>query len=165
MSSVKTEAAASHRLTPELKTFIAEWKSKPGNLIMVLHQVQERFGYIPRRAAFEVADLLGVPLARIYGVITFYNFFKLNRPGRNRIQVCMGTACYLSGGEDVILEIEEMLGVGLNTVTPDGEFSIEAVRCLGCCGLAPVLMINGVVHGKVRMEELPGILARYRKAS
>ncbi len=165
MSSAKKEAAASQALTPELKTFIAEWKSKPGNLIMVLHQIQERFGYIPRKAAFEVADLLDVPLARIYGVITFYNFFKLNRPGRNRIQICMGTACYLSGGEDIILEIEEMLGVGLNTVTPDGEFSIEAVRCLGCCGLAPVLMINGVVYGKVKMEELPGILARYKKAS
>jgi len=165
VSSAKKEAAASQALTPELKTFIAEWKSKPGNLIMVLHQIQERFGYIPRKAAFEVADLLDVPLARIYGVITFYNFFKLNRPGRNRIQICMGTACYLSGGEDIILEIEEMLGVGLNTVTPDGEFSIEAVRCLGCCGLAPVLMINGVVYGKVKMEELPGILARYKKAS
>jgi NADH-quinone oxidoreductase subunit E len=165
VSSVKTEAAASQALTPELKAFIAEWKSKPGNLIMVLHQVQEHFGYIPRKVAFEVADLLGVPLARIYGVITFYNFFKLTRPGRNRVQVCMGTACYLRGGEDIILEVEEMLGVGLNTVTPDGEFSIEAVRCLGCCGLAPVMVINGAVYGKVKMESLPGILAQYKKTS
>jgi NADH-quinone oxidoreductase subunit E len=77
----------------------------------------------------------------------------------------MGTACYLRGGEDVILEIEEMLGVGLNTVTPDGEFSIEAVRCLGCCGLAPVLVINGQVYGKVLMKDLPSILAQYKKAS
>lgn len=166
MSSVKTETVAtSPALTAELKTFIAEWKSKPGNLIMVLHRVQECFGYIPRKVAFEVADLLNVPLARIYGVITFYNFFKLTQPGRNRIQVCMGTACYLRGGEDVILEIEEMLGVGLNTVTPDGEFSIEAVRCLGCCGLAPVLVINGQVYGKVLMKDLPSILAQYKKAS
>jgi len=166
VSSVKTEAeAAVQLLTPDLKAFIAEWKNKPGNLIMVLHRVQEHFGYIPRKVAFEVAECLGVPLARVYGVITFYNFFKLTKPGRNRIQVCMGTACYLRGGEDIILELEEMLGVGLNTVTPDGAFSIEAVRCLGCCGLAPVMVINGVVHGKVKMEDLPGILAPFKQAS
>ena len=166
MSKATTqEAAAPQTLTPELRTFIDEWKERPGNLIMVLHRVQEHFGYVPRKVAFEVADRLGVPLARIYGVITFYNFFKLTKPGRNRIQVCMGTACYLRGGEDIILEVEEMLGVGLNTVTPDGEFSIEAVRCLGCCGLAPVMVINGTVYGKVQLKDLPGILAQYRKAS
>lgn len=158
-------ASKTQMVTPEIKAFITEWKDKPGNLIMVLHHVQEHFGYIPRKVAFEVADLLGTPLARIYGVITFYNYFKLTKPGRNRIQVCMGTACYLRGGEDIILEVEGMLGVGLNTVTPDGEFSIEAVRCLGCCGLAPVMVINGTVYGKVQAKDLPGILAQYRKAS
>jgi NADH-quinone oxidoreductase subunit E len=127
--------------------------------------VQQRFGFVPRAVAFEVADLLDVPLAKIYGVITFYNFFKLKQPGRNQIQVCMGTACYLKGGEDIIQEIEGILGVGLNTVTPDGLFSFEAVRCLGCCGLAPVIVINGEVFGKLKMEDLPGILARYRKES
>jgi len=152
------------KLTPELKAFIAEWKSKPGNLIMVLHRVQQAFGYIPREVAFEVADELGVPLAKIYGVITFYNFFKLKKPGRNQIQVCMGTACYLKGGEDIIKELEGILGVGLNTVTPDGEFSVEAVRCLGCCGLAPVMVINGEVFGKVETKNLQGIVARFRKA-
>ena len=161
---IRTEAAA-EKLTPELEKFIQHWKKQPGNLIMVLHRVQEHYGYVPRKVAFEVADMLGVPLARIYGVITFYNFFKLTKPGRNRIQVCMGTACYLRGGEDIILEVEEMLGVGLNTVTPDGEFSIEAVRCLGCCGLAPVMVINGNIYGKVELSALPGILNKYRKAS
>ncbi len=166
MNTATTKAAAAPNvLTPEIRAFIAEWKNKPGNLIMVLHHIQEHIGYIPRKAAFEVAELLDVPLARIYGVITFYNFFKLTKPGRNRIQVCMGTACYLRGGEDLILEVEEMLGVGLNTVTPDGEFSIEAVRCLGCCGLAPVMVINGQVYGKVQMKDLPSILAQYKKAS
>jgi len=152
------------KLTPELKAFIAEWKSKPGNLIMVLHRVQQAFGYIPREVAFEVADELGVPLAKIYGVITFYNFFKLKKPGRNQIQVCMGTACYLKGGEDIIKELEGILGVGLNTVTPDGEFSVEAVRCLGCCGLAPVMVVNGgEVFGKILTKDLQGIVARFRK--
>ena len=161
MSSANTPAGA--KLTPELKAFIAEWKDKPGNLIMVLHQVQETFGYIPREVAFEVADLVKIPLARIYGVITFYNFFKLKKPGRNKIQVCMGTACYLKGGEDIINELEKILGVGLNTITPDGEFSVEAVRCLGCCGLAPVMVINGEVFGKVTTDKLRGVLDLFRK--
>ena len=164
MSKATNTAEGLLKLTPELKAFIAEWKSQPGNLIMVLHRVQQAFGYIPRDVAFEVADELGVPLAKIYGVITFYNFFKLKKPGRNQVQVCMGTACYLKGGEDIIKELEGILGVGLNTVTPDGEFSVEAVRCLGCCGLAPVMVINGEVFGKVLTKDLQGIVARFRKA-
>ena len=152
-------------MTSELIEFVNQWRDKPGNLIMVLHHVQEHFGYVPRKVAFEVADLLNVPLARIYGVITFYNFFKLTKPGRNRIQVCMGTACYLRGGEDLIPELEGMLGTGLNSITSDGEFSMEAVRCIGCCGLAPAMTINGTVYGKVQLKDLPKILAQYRKAS
>lgn len=150
------------KLTPELKAFILEWKEKPGNLIMVLHRVQQHFGFMPREVAFEVADMLEIPLAKIYGVITFYNFFKLKKPGRNLMQVCLGTACYLKGGDDVLKELERLLGVGLNTVTADGEFSIEAVRCLGCCGLAPVMVINGEVIGKATKAMLPEIIERYR---
>jgi NADH-quinone oxidoreductase subunit E len=149
-------------LTPELRRFIEEWADRPGNLIMVLHHVQEHFGYIPRKAAFEVADMLNVPVAKIYGVVTFYHLFKLKKPGRNQIQVCMGTACYLKGGEDLILELERHLGVGLNTVTPDGEFSVEAVRCIGCCGLAPVMTVNGEVFGQVKKSELPKIIAKFK---
>lgn len=151
-------------LTDDLRAFIAEWKPRPGNLIMVLHHVQEHFGYIPRKAAFEVAELLDIPVAKIYGVITFYHFFKLTEPGRVQIQVCMGTACYLKGGEDLILELERHLGVGLNVVTPDGQFSVEAVRCIGCCGLAPVMTVNGEVFGHVTKKELPKIIARFRDA-
>ncbi len=152
-------------LTPELHDFIQEWKARPGNLIMVLHRVQQHFGFVPRKVAFEVADALGVPLAKIYGVLTFYNFFKLTAPGRNQIQVCMGTACYLKGGEDIILELERLLGVGLNVITEDGEFSVEAVRCVGCCGLAPVMVINGEVFGQVEKKSLLGILKRFRAAA
>jgi NADH-quinone oxidoreductase subunit E len=152
-------------LTPELKKFIAAWKSRPGNLVMILHRVQETFGYIPRKVAFEVADLLEIPLAKIYGVVTFYNFFKLKKPGRNIIQVCLGTACYLRGGDDLIQELEETLGIGVNATTADDEFSLEAVRCLGCCGMAPVMVINGDIYGKVEPAALPGILNKYRKAS
>lgn len=151
-----------NKLPAELISFINEWKNKQGNLIMVLHRVQEHYGYIPREIAFEVADLLDVPVAKIYGVITFYHLFKLTKPGRNRIAVCMGTACYLKGGEDILLELERHLGVGLNTVTPDGEFSMEAVRCIGCCGLAPVMTINGEVFGNVKKAELPKILKKFK---
>ena len=164
MNTTPTSTAALQKLTPELKTFIAKWKAKPGNLIMVLHHIQQHYGYIPREVAFEVANLLETPLAKIYGVITFYNFFKLKKPGRNQIQVCLGTACYLKGGEDIIHELEDLLGVGLNTVTADGEFSVEAVRCVGCCGLAPVMVVNGEVLGKVKAEMLREIITKIKKA-
>ncbi len=161
---MSTEASAEiqERLTPELEKFIQHWKKQPGNLIMVLHRVQEHFGYVPRSVAFQVADLLKIPLAQVYGVLTFYHFFKLKKPGRFRIAVCLGTACYLKGGADLIQELENMLGVGLNTVTPDGNFSMEAVRCLGCCGLAPVLSVNGAMHGNLKKEDIAGIVAQYK---
>lgn len=164
MSDTNKKKVARVEITPALLAFIQEWKGKPGNLIMVLHRVQQTYGYIPREIAFEIASLLDIPLAKIYGVVTFYNFFKLEKAGRNIIQVCMGTACYLRGGEDIILDLEKELGVGINVTTPDGEFSVEAVRCLGCCGLAPVLVVNGEVHGKVLKSQLKGIIAKYRNA-
>lgn len=151
------------KLTPELKAFIEEWKEKPGNLIMVLHQVQQTYGYIPREVAIEVSELLNVPLAKIYGVVTFYNFFKLQKAGKYIIQVCLGTACYLRGGDDLMKELERELGIGVGGTTPDGLFSIEAVRCLGCCGLAPVIVVNGEVHGKLDTKQIPAIVEKYRK--
>jgi len=103
-----------------------------------------------------------VPLAKIYGVVTFYHFFKLTKPGKYNVQVCMGTACYLKGGEDLIQELENLLGIGVNQVTDDGEFSIEAVRCVGCCGLAPVLVVGEEVFGKLTKDKLPDIIAKFR---
>ena len=151
------------QMTPELKAFIAEWKDKPGNLIMVLHQVQQTYGYIPRNIAIEISELLSVPLAKIYGVVTFYNFFKLQKAGKYIVQVCLGTACYLRGGDDLIKEFEKRLGVGVNATTADGLFSVEAVRCLGCCGLAPVVVVNGEVYGKLTKGDVAGIIEKYRK--
>ena len=151
------------QLTPELKAFIEEWKEKPGNLIMVLHQVQQTYGYIPREVAIEVSELLSVPLAKIYGVVTFYNFFKLQKAGKYIIQVCLGTACYLRGGDDLMKTLERELGIGVNGTTPDGLFSVEAVRCRGGGGLAPVVVVNGEVHGKLETKDIPGIIEKYRK--
>lgn len=154
-------AAKETTLSEGLKAFIEEWKDRPGNLIMILHKVQEEYKYVPREIAFEVARLLDVPLAKIYGVITFYHFFKLEKPGENNLQVCMGTACYLQGAADLISELENLLDIGVGGTTPDGKFSIEAVRCVGCCGLAPVLVVDGEVYGKLTTEKLPEVLAHY----
>ena len=151
------------QMTPQLRAFIEEWKGKPGNLIMVLHQVQQTYGYIPRNIAIEISELLSVPLAKIYGVVTFYNFFKLQKAGKYIAQVCLGTACYLRGGDDLIKEFEKQLGVGVNATTADGLFSVEAVRCLGCCGLAPVVVVNGEVYGKLTKGDVAGIIEKYRK--
>jgi len=157
-----TGAETAAELSPELEGFIRKWKDTPGNLIMVLHRVQEEYGYVPRAVAFQVADRLGIPLAQVYGVLTFYHFFKLKQPGKYQISVCTGTACYLKGGYDLIQELENILGVGVNTVTPDGLFSVEAVRCLGCCGLAPVMSVNGTMHGNLKREDVAGIVAQYK---
>ncbi len=162
MNETTEQVARKELLTAELKTYMDEKKDMPGTLIMVLHRVQEHFGYVPRDVAFEVADAMHIPVAKVYGVLTFYNFFRLTQPGKHQIAVCMGTACYLKGAQDLIDELENLLGTPLGDVTPDGEFSLEAVRCLGCCGLAPVLTVDGEVFGNVRKDDLPDILARYK---
>jgi NADH-quinone oxidoreductase subunit E len=151
------------KLSDELVSFIEKWKDKEGNLIMILHRVQEEYGYIPREVALQLSRILNVPLAKIYGVVTFYHFFKLVKPGKYIISVCMGTACYLKGGNDLIQNIEDILGIGINSTTQDELFSIEAVRCVGCCGLAPVITINGEVFGRVTKDELPEIIAKFRE--
>lgn len=147
----------------ELIAYIDEWKDKPGSLIMMLHRIQEEFSYVPREAAERLAHIIGMPLAKIYGVITFYHYFKTTKPGKYKLAICLGTACYLRGGQELIDESEAILGVKGEEVTDDGLFSIDAVRCLGCCGLAPVLMIGNDVFGKVTKDQLPEIIAKYRK--
>jgi len=145
----------------ELVAFIEEWKEKPGNLIMVLHRVQEEFGFISREAADKVALMLDIPLATIYGVLSFYHFFKMVKPGEHNVQICLGTACYLKGADNLTEELTNLLGIEVGGVTEDGKFSLEGVRCVGCCGLAPVLAIGGEVFGKVTKDQLPGIIAKY----
>ncbi len=146
----------------ELSSFIDEWKVKPGSLIMMLHKIQETFGYISRAAAEKLALISGIPLARIYGVITFYHFFKTTKPGKYKISVCLGTACYLKGGQDLINETRSILSLAPDAVTEDGLFSIDPVRCVGCCGLAPVITINNDTYGKLTPDMLPAIIAKYQ---
>ena len=160
---VAVETAQEIKFSPELLAFIESWKKKPGNLIMVLHKVQEEVGFLPREAAIKVSELLEVPLAKVYGVMTFYHYFKRTKPGKYNIQVCMGTACYLKGGDDLIRELEKLLGVPINVVTEDGLFSVESVRCVGCCGLAPLFVVKGEVYGKLALEQVKGIVDELKK--
>ena len=160
---MEEHANGSFALSPVILEYVEEWKDKPGNLIMTLHKVQEEYGYVPRSAALQLTELLDTPLAKIYGVLTFYHLFKLKKPGKFLIQVCIGTACYLNGGEDILKELENILGIGVNQTTPDEMFSIEAVRCLGCCGLSPVMNINGEIFSKLKKEDLTKILAQFKK--
>ncbi|MDR0598207.1 MAG: NAD(P)H-dependent oxidoreductase subunit E [Treponema sp.] len=147
----------------ELISFINEWKVKPGSLIMILHKTQETFGFIPRSAAEQISVMTGIPLARVYGVITFYHFFKTTKPGKNKVSVCLGTACYLKGGGDLIEEARSYLMIAPNEVTVDGLFSVEEVRCVGCCGLAPVMTVGGDTYGKLTKKQLSGIFENYRE--
>ncbi|OHD66786.1 MAG: NADH dehydrogenase [Spirochaetes bacterium GWF2_52_7] len=158
MSAMKEEKSFSQGLI----AFIEEWKDKPGNLIMILHKVQEEFGFVSRDSADKVAQMLDIPLATIYGVLSFYHFFKMTKPGEHNIQVCLGTACYLKGGETLIEELTGLLGIEIGAVTEDGKFSLEGVRCVGCCGLAPVMTVGGEVFGKVTKDQLPGIIAKFK---
>jgi len=147
----------------KLDAIIEKWKSKKGSLIMLLHEVQNAYGYVSRESAFEIARKLEIPLARIYEVLTFYHFFKLNPPAKFNISVCKGTACYLKGAEVLISEIENTLGIKEGETTKDGLFHLEGVRCLGCCGLAPVIMINGKIYGKVKKDDIVDIISRCTK--
>jgi NADH-quinone oxidoreductase subunit E len=145
----------------EIKQLIRKWKGKEGNLIMILHEVQNHHGYIPRGLSLELSKELKMPLARIYEVITFYNYFKLVPPAKHHISVCMGTACYLKGAPEILKEIKNILHVEEGHSTADGNFHLDIVRCLGCCGLAPVIMIDGKVHGKIKKSDIMDTLSRY----
>ena len=156
------QAAGGITFPQELLSFIAEWKDKQGSLIMILHKTQEVFGFISRPAAEQLSRLTGIPLARIYGVVTFYHFFKTTKPGKHKISICLGTACYLKGAQDLLDETRSLLGLEPDGVTEDGQFSVDPVRCVGCCGLAPVLTVGTDTFGKLSKDMIPGIIAQYQ---
>jgi len=161
MTDTQHEEAA---FPSELMSFIDEWKLKPGGLIMMLHKTQETFGYISRDAAGKLSQIANIPLAHIYGVVTFYHFFKTTKPGKHKVSVCLGTACYLKGGQDLLDETRHILGLAPDEVTEDGLFSVDPVRCVGCCGLAPLLTVGTETFGKLTLDMIPPILARYKNA-
>jgi len=149
--------------TKAIQPVLKKWKKKRGPLIMALHEIQNQRGFVPREVAFELAGELGIPLAQIYEVLTFYNYFKLESPGDAVISVCTGTACYLKGAEKIVDEFVSQLGIGEGQTTADGLFHLQCVRCVGCCGLAPVVVVNAKTYGKVKPIDVPPILAEWRE--
>ena len=149
----------------DVQRHVARWSGEEGNLIMILHAIQNQYGYVPREVAMELSRELGVRLARIYEVITFYHYFKLQPPGKHNVTVCNGTACYLKGAAGLLAELRTQLGVGEGQTTPDREFHVDVVRCIGCCGMSPAVVCVGKTHGRVKPADIAGFLAAARATS
>lgn len=146
----------------KLDEIIESHKSQQGSLMPVLHETQELFGYIPEEAMQKISKELNIPMAEIYGVATFYSRFTLKPRGEHTIGVCLGTACYVKNAQLVFERLQKELNVKPGDTTEDGKFTLEATRCLGCCGLAPVIMIGEDVYGKLVPDDIPAILSKYR---
>ena len=148
----------------ELLAVIHELKDEKGALMPIMQKAQDIYGYLPYEVQKIISDETGIPLEKIYGVATFYSQFRLEQPGQIKIAVCLGTACYVKGSGGVIEKFGRILGVEPGHTTPVGRFTLEATRCIGCCGLAPVLTVNGEVYGKVTEDSVDEILAKYNNA-
>lgn len=146
----------------ELDMFINSLETTKGALIQILHKAQNIFGYLPRDVQLFIARKLGIPGAEVFGVVSFYSYFTTKPRGKHTISVCMGTACFVRGSDKIIERLKEILGIEANENTQDGLFSLKDVRCIGACGLAPVMMIDDKVYGRVKEEELEDILNSYR---
>lgn len=157
-----TEATATN-LSEVLKKVLEKNNYNASALIAILQDIQHELNYLPEDVLLELADTLGIPKSQVYSVVTFYKAFKLNPPGRHNIKVCLGTACHIKGGSELVQQLESKLGIKAGEVTEDGEFSFEPVMCVGCCGLAPVLMVDETFHGKMTPKQIPGILNECRK--
>ncbi len=153
--------------TPEqeaqLKAVMESKKNIEGSLLQVMQEAQNIYGYLPLEVQTMIAEGMGVSAEEVYGVATFYSQFALSPKGKYNISVCLGTACYVKGSQKVIDRISEVLGIQPGECTPDGLFSLEACRCLGACGLAPVMTVNDDVYGRLTEKEVDGILAKYKE--
>ena len=142
----------------KLEKFMAGFEDKESALIKVLYEAQHLFGYLPKEVVLFIADKLGVPASKIYGVISFYSYFTTEPKGKCEIKVCMGTACFVCGAEKVVKELEDNLHIKLGQTTPDFNYSLDSVRCVGACGLAPAVVVDGEVHARMTPEDVKGIL-------
>lgn len=160
----QVQAAAKAVLGDEISAYIAECRAScepASHLISVLHKVQGRFGYLGREQLDAVAQLLQVPAAKVSGVASFYHYFRLQPRGKFIINVCLGTACYVKGADRVAQKVMDELGITWGETTKDNLFTLEGTRCLGTCGLAPVMMVGDVIHGTVTPDQVPAILEKY----
>lgn len=150
------------KLYEQLDTIIEKHKNTPGPLIQVLHAAQELFGYLPSEAQTRIACGLNIPLSEVYGVLSFYSFFTTVPRGKHTVRVCLGTACYVRGGKQVLEKFQKDLGIGTNDTTEDRQFSLEINRCVGACGLAPVVTVGADIYRRVKEDKIPEIIAKYK---
>ncbi len=152
--------------TPEqvtkLNEIITKHKGKPGGLIPVLEEAQVALEYLPISVQKKIAQELNLPLSRVYGVVTFYSFFTMTPRGKHTVRVCLGTACYVRGGKEIADTLKKEFGIEDGETTPDRMFTLETIRCLGACGLGPVLVVNEDVHGRVKPSKIREILSQYK---
>lgn len=146
----------------ELENYILTLEDKKSSLIIILHKAQEIFGYIPEEVQEFIAEKIEVPVSKVYGVVSFYNFFSMEPKGKYPISVCTGTACYVRGAEKILEALQKELGLKLGGVTEDRLFSLDSLRCVGACGLAPVMLVGKDVHGKVKPEDVKKIIENYK---
>ncbi len=146
----------------QLREVIRQYKDVPGATMPIMQAAQDIYGYLPEEVQIIIAEELDIPLSEVYGVASFYAQFTLNPKGKYRISVCLGTACYVKGSADVLTAIEKNLGIKTGGITPDGKFSLDACRCVGACGLAPVMMINDDVYGRLTPDQIGPILDKYK---
>ena len=151
------------KIDEKLEKIAKKYKNVEGGIISALHEVQDTYGYISSTAQKYLSKELNVPMSEIYGIITFYSRFSLVPKGKYNIQVCMGTACYVKGSEKVLNRFKEKLGIKEGETTSDGKFSIESVRCIGACGLAPAIVINEEVYGKMDEKKVDELIEKYSK--
>ena len=146
----------------QLRTLIADYKDAPGAIMPILQKAQAIYGYLPIEVQQIISDGTGVSMSEIYGIVSFYSQFVLNPKGEVAISVCMGTACYVKGAGDILERISSILGIKAGEATPDGKFSLDATRCIGACGLAPVFLVNDDVYGRIeKAEDVDAILKKY----
>ena len=141
-----------------MQEILSKYDQVKNNLIQILNEVQEYYGYVPERAMLAISDYLKMPMAEIYGVVTFYSRFTLKPKGKYHIAVCLGTACFVKGSEQILERAKERLGIDVGETTKDGKFSLEATRCIGACGLAPVFTVNDEVYGKATVKIMDEII-------
>lgn len=147
----------------ELERYIDGLETTKGALVQILHRAQHIFKYLPREVQLFIARKLGIPGAEVFGVVSFYSYFTTKPVGQHTISVCMGTACFVRGADRIVETLKEKLGIGSNETTEDGLFTLKDVRCIGACGLAPVVMVDEKVYGRVKEEEIDEIINEYRK--
>ena len=146
----------------ELRKIIDTHKFQKGALMPILQEAQEVYGYLPYEVQSIIAEEMDIPLEKIYGVVTFYSQFSLTPKGKYKISVCLGTACYVKGSGDIFDKLAEILGIKSGECTGNGKYSLEACRCIGACGLAPVLTVNEDVYGRLTVDDVAGILEKYK---